>query len=110
MNILFDKYFSNDLVDLTLKCLLYGVIGLILGLTINFITEKTINNFRLPKMLKAFMQITLCAILLSFIQFYISKDFSEQWQSTTPGLFFVSVFFTVQFIAFSAIQSYANTL
>jgi hypothetical protein len=91
--------------SMTIENFVWSIIGILLGLSINqfctFIFEKyKITN----KIYKIIIQIFLCSIILSYIHVKMNNYFGWTWQNITPGLFFVSFFFSVQYNIFNDIN------
>lgn len=75
---------------------LYTVVGAICGLLTNMINKTIIKTkFPKPSPVTVLLKTLVCGFTLLTIQSY-NRDFAYDWQSTTPGLFFVSVFFGLQ--------------
>jgi uncharacterized protein YacL len=85
--------------------IIWGVIGIILGVFINNTVIFICNNFEITSLfLQNTIQILLCAFILALIQYYFNY-FGWSWQNTTAGLFFVSFFFGIQIDIFTNIQN-----
>jgi hypothetical protein len=79
--------------------------GLVSGILINQIGSKLYDSLNITdKNVKIIGQIVLCSIFLAFIHTKISNKFGWEWQSITPGLFFIAFFFGVQYLSFTSIQ------
>lgn len=97
--ILFEKIFENNFLDTIVKCSLFSMLGLILGLTINMITKyMDLNSYN------QFNQLFCCIITLAFIQSFISKKLVNKWLDSLEGLFFVATFFSIQYKMFANIN------
>jgi len=93
-----DNYKVDEtILTLTMKNFLWGLIGITLGLAVNYST-KWINSYHI------IFQLFACLIVLAFIQIQIHPMFGWSWQNITPGLFFVSFFFGTQFVMFENMQ------
>ena len=82
-----------------------ALLGIILGLIVNKTTIFIQNVFEIKLLL---IQILLHLILCSFVLALININFNYlgwSWQNITPGLFFVSFFFGVQYSIFTNIQN-----
>jgi hypothetical protein len=94
-----------NLHDMIIQCILYGIIGIILGTIVNNIFVYILNNisYKPNVIVEIVLQLIICSIVLSIININF-HFFGWAWQSTTPGFIFVSFFFGVQYNAFSNIQ------
>lgn len=99
-----DKYIPNDtFYNMTIKNFTCSIIGILLGLNINKLSKIIFKKFN--NTLQILFHIILCSILLSFIHININY-FGWLWQNETPGLYFISFFFGVQFNLFNNINNY----
>ena len=97
---------SDHFVKLSTKNLLWGVMGIMLGLITNNVVIYFVEKYKITNnKLKILLHLFLCAIILSFIQIYLSNYFGWTWQNLTPGLFFVSFYFGVQYNIFTLLQN-----
>ena len=88
---------------MTVKNVIWGIIGLTLGVIINDIVIYISNKFHIKYLfIQNMLQITLCAIVVSFLHTYYL--YGWDWQDLTPELFFVSFFFGVQYKILTNIQ------
>jgi len=88
---------------MTIKNVIWGVCGLGMGIIINDIVIYLSNTLRIKYLLlQNFIQIVLCAIVLSLLHIY--NIYGWSWQHLTPELFFVSFFFGVQYKMLTNIQ------
>lgn len=95
--------------EMTGKNFLWGLIGLVFGITINNIAvliaiKLNIENEELLRVVNLTLHLFLCSVFLASIHVY-QEYFSWSWQNVTPGLFFVSFFFGSQFNAFTEVQN-----
>jgi hypothetical protein len=76
-----------------IECVLFASIGIILSGFVeglfDAIDKYVINMYQIIRLLS---QIGVSAVV-AFAVSQIKGDFSDTWQSTIPGLFFVSLFF-----------------
>ena len=87
-----------------LYCIIWGTLGIVLGIIINNTVTIICNTFKITVLLtKIITQLILCAFVLALIQ-YLFNYFGWTWQNTNPGLFFISFFFGIQFDIFRNIQ------
>jgi len=83
----------------------WSIIGILLGLSINQFCTFMFEKYKITnKIYKIIIQIFLCSIILSYIHVEINNYFGWTWQNITPGLFFVSFFFSVQYNIFNDIN------
>lgn len=108
MNYLTEKNFDNELLEITSKCFLFAIIGLILGMAINILANKTINVLKMSRLLRVFIQLACCSFAFALIKVYAPTKFVNDLLDTTQGLFFIAVFFGVQYSMFDEIQSYTE--
>ena len=89
----------------------WGTTGLIFGILINNIIVALSNTLKIKYLIvQNIMQLFLCSLTLATLHNYYHY-FGWSWQNITPGLFFVSFFFGVQFNIFTNIQStYISTI
>jgi hypothetical protein len=87
------------------KNFLWGAIGIILGIIINnsVVLLSALLKIKIL-LLQNIIQLTLCSFILALIQYFFNY-FGWTWQNVTPGLFFVSFFFGIQFNIFTNIQT-----
>lgn len=86
---------------MTVKNLVWGILGLLMGLMINNLVIKSSNVLKLKnKHVQNGIQILLCSVFLAGLHHY-NNYFGWTWQNVTPGLFFVSFFFGAQFKIFT---------
>lgn len=96
---------SDNIIMMTLKNAGWGTSGLLLGILINNIIIALSNSLKIKYlMVQNIAQLFLCSITLATLHNYY-HHFGWSWQSITPGLFFVSFFFGVQFKLMLNIQS-----
>lgn len=87
------------------KNFIWGLIGIIVGLIVNNLSIKLSKILYLKsKHYQIILQLLLCSTILPFISIYIHPKFGWSWQNEVSGLFFVSFFFGVQFMAFDNLQ------
>ena len=106
-----NKYpFEDDKLNLIIRCFIFGLLGLIFGLMINLFSKKILKLFNLSLLTKAIIQILFSTLLLSFISIYLMPNFSMTWQTEIPGLFFISIFFGVQYQMYTELQKYMDSI
>lgn len=114
MSEIFTKNITNsptpyESTNLFLKCFIFGLLGLVLGLSVNTAATVILKMFKLSRVVKALLQILFCSAILGLIFANYSKDFVYTWQNEIPGLFFISVFFGVQYTMYTDLQNYVNS-
>jgi hypothetical protein len=88
-----------------IKNFTWGALGIILGIIINNSIVLISTLFKIKTLLlQNIIQLTLCSFILALIQRSFNY-FGWSWQNITPGLFFVSFFFGIQFNIFTNIQN-----
>ena len=96
---------SDNFANMAIKNFAWGTTGLILGVIINHIVIYLSNHFKIKILfIQNVIQVSLCSILLALIHSY-HNYFGWTWQQLTPGVFFVSFFFGVQYKILSNIQN-----
>lgn len=85
---------SQDIITL----IIYSAMGLGLGLGVNKLNK--VLDEKVPSVYEKMwasipLKLLLVAIVLVAVQFG-SESFARNWQSTTPGIFFVTLFFGMQ--------------
>ena len=93
-----EKYKIKDTISQqSIKNTVWGIMGLLLGVSINNFIILISNFFRINNLLlQNIIQITSCAVIIATIQHYYNY-FGWSWQNVTPGIFFVGFFFGTQF-------------
>lgn len=90
---------------------IWSIIGILLGMAINQFCIKIFKKFNIKsKITQINIQILVCSIILAIIHTNINNYFGWSWQNITPGLFFVSFFFSVQYNAFNNISLIFNDI
>ena len=96
---------SDNVFRMCMKNASWGAMGLLLGILINNIIVALSNSLKIKYlMVQNVMQLFLCSLALALLHNYYHY-FGWSWQNITPGLFFVSFFFGVQFKLMLNIQS-----
>ena len=95
----------DNFAYMSLKNFIWGTIGLTLGVIVNNIVIYLSNILHIKILfVQNIIQVFLCSIILSTIHLY-HNYFGRTWQNATPGLFFVSFFFGVQYKILTNIQN-----
>ena len=102
----YKKFKTYDNVYMTTaKCIIWGILGLFLGIIINDIVIYLINKFKIiNKLIQNILHIVLCAITVAGL--HSSHNFLG-WtlHNTMPGIFFITLLFNAQFKMDEDIQS-----
>lgn len=90
---------------MVIKNFIWGLLGIILGIIINNSTIFIYTTYKIKSLLlRNLIQLILCSFILALINTKYNY-FGWTWQNATPGLFFVSFFFGIQFNIFTNIQN-----
>lgn len=87
-----------------IQCFSYGMVGIILGLVVNMISTQIIEVLQISRILKMFIQMLFCAIILGSIHASILINMPNIWMNELRGVFFISTFFGVQYTMYSDIK------
>jgi len=102
----YKKYKAYDNVYMTtVKCIIWGILGLLLGIIINDTVLYLINKLKIKnKLIQNIIQILFCAISVAVL--HSSNNFLG-WtlHNTIPGIFFITLLFNAQFKMAEDIQS-----
>lgn len=90
------EYYKLSIATFFERCLVFGIIGLFLGIIIEKYFTRLSHKYPNNKLALGISQLLINILLLYIIEIKISEKFSDEWQDTTPGIFFVSIFFGVQ--------------
>jgi len=96
MYYLLDKLNDNSFLEFGLKCFGFAIPGIILGTLVERVIERLKKEKNFSPVNLLFIQIFLSSVVLYIVQHFVSNRYAEEWQSTTPALLFVSLFFGVQ--------------
>lgn len=100
-----DTYNPHEtVVSMTSKNFVWALLGLATGLAVNKANSYSTTIVK-NKYIGILLQLLLIAVVLAIIHVSVNNKFGWTWQNVTPGLYFVSVYFGVQFTTFTAIQS-----
>ena len=98
------KTFDNGYV-IAIKCIFWGIIGLILGVIINNAVIFLSNKLKIKnKLIQNIIQIILCAIVVAFLHTY-NNFLGWTLRNTIPGIFFIALLFNVQYKLADNIES-----
>ena len=92
----------ETVLALTVKNLLWTLSGILIGLSANLVNSYLVESTKL-NYASLLLQLLLTSAVLAIIHQSV-KRFGWTWQNTTPGLFFISFYFGVQFSVFQSIQ------
>ena len=91
--------------NMVINNFIWGFLGIILGIIINNSTIVIYTTYDIKSLLlRNIIQLFLCSLILALINTNYNY-FGWTWQNVTPGLFFVSFFFGIQFNIFTNIQN-----
>ena len=83
---------------------IWGLLGILLGICVNNTIIFMTIFFNIENIfIQNTLQLILCSFSLALVQ-YLFNYFGWSWQNITPGLFFISFFFGVQYEIFTNIQ------
>mgnify|MGYP001003832233 CR=1 FL=1 len=91
-----DQDYKIDFIVLTIINILSGII---LGAFVEKISRYV--NKKFGSKIAIIFQLTILLLILYVIQFYMSIFFAHQWQTITPGIFFVAIYFSIQTTLFT---------
>ena len=95
----------DNIYIMTIKCIIWGILGLILGICIDNSVIYLSNKLKIKyKILQNIIQITICAVIVAFLHSY-HNFIGWTLQNTIPGIFFITSLFNVQFKILDNIQS-----
>lgn len=96
---------ADNFIYMSAKNFTWGIAGLVLGVIVNDIVVFLNNKLKIKYLfIQNLLHIILCSVLLAAIHSQYNY-FGWTWQNLTPGLFFISFFFGVQFKIFTNIQN-----
>ena len=93
--------YRNSLIIYFKKCFLYALIGIILSLVINYLILNIQNYFNLSLFVTVLTHLLISILVLYTAEILIMPSFGEEWQTTTPGLFFASLYFGIQIVLYA---------
>jgi hypothetical protein len=89
----------GEFLSLSAANIFFAILGVVLGLIANKMASAFIKNdySQTGKIaLTLLAQFVTTSVILAAIQTWISPSFAFKWQHTTPGIFFVVGYFSVQ--------------
>ena len=86
------------------ESVVFGVAGLVLGVTIDRICIDLNNKYPNHKLSISIFQIIISAGIISFGYLYLPKRYTSHFQRTLPGLAFPALFYGVQSNIYSTWQ------
>ncbi len=84
--------------------------AIILGVVCEKMTAFFQRKYNLSPLVAIILQLILATFLLYMVEIHISPEYGSQWQSITPGLFFVSIFFGLQASLYTNIFNLAQSV
>jgi hypothetical protein len=111
LNLDIDEFgYRKNFVEYNKICLVYSFFAICSGYIIDNISKhiqtKYLNNKH--PIIMIIIQLLLITLFMFSVEYYIYPKFGNSWQSITPGLFFISIFFGMQFNLFSNLQSLSS--
>jgi len=96
---------SDTFLVMTGKNISHSFAGLIAGIIVNRLGVAVYERLGITdKNVRIAGQIVLCSVLLAYIHTRVNNQMGWEWQNVTPGIFFISFFFGVQYLSFTSIQ------
>ena len=86
----------SNIISFVTDCLSLAIPAYILGIIIEKYFERLTIMYPNKLLILGFTQLIVSISILYYIQTYISSSYAYDWQHTTPGLFFGSIFFGIQ--------------
>lgn len=83
--------------------------GFALGIAIDKVCTKFQEAYNLKPWLMIIIQLVVMIIVVYISEMVISWTRTQEWQDITPGFFFVSLFFGVQFNLFQNIKTFTRS-
>ena len=94
-----DNFLNNYAGQTSIQAILvYSIIGTAIGLTVDNVNKKVsiaIPDLNRNKWIRALIKLIILGVTLLSVH-RMFPSFASDWQSTTPGLFFVSFVFGLQ--------------
>lgn len=84
------------------------ITAIAVGIVIDRISAYIQSRYKVNPIIMIIIQILFIISVLYIIEKFISQKFADEWQNNTPGIFFVSFFFGLQFNLFSNLLSLSN--
>lgn len=87
---------NNEFVPLLTQSVGYSLAGVVLGVIVNSLNVQFVDkNFAEPYSRLA-IKLTVVVGALALIQTYLASGFAQEWQETTAGFIFLSMFLNSQ--------------
>lgn len=102
---IFEDYYKINAVNYFAVCIFDTIIGTTFGLLVDKTCTYLQTKYEIDIKIMIAIQLLFIILVAYFIQMFVSDRFANDWQSTTPGLFFVSFFFGTQLNIYNNIQS-----
>lgn len=91
-----------------LECFIYAILGILFGLTVDHLSLTLQKKYQLSPELMLFLQLIWLIGIIAFLELFVSKEFAAAWQDGTEGIFFVGMFFGMQFNFYQNITTTKN--
>ena len=88
--------YNNNIPYYFLAIFLNVVAAFILGILVDSFADFIQTKYNLSPLVAIVFHLIIATLVIYFIQFYISKEWANQWSTTTPGIFFAAIFFGLQ--------------
>ena len=102
--------YKYDVKEYYKSFFIQGGAGLILGILVDRTTKRIQDYTQFNKYVMILIQLFLAILILYIIERKVSDNFASVWQSTNPGLLFVSLYFGTQFVLYNNIIEVQNQL
>jgi len=101
---------QHGFVEMTKMNFVWGILGIVGGLITNNLLVKFFNEYykNCSTAIKILIETLVCSIILGYVHVNINNYFGWTWQNLTPGLFFISCYFSVQYDLFTNLSEYSQ--
>lgn len=99
---------SDDLFSVMTYSTFAVVLGIVCNNIANFIDRSNLPLVSTNVYASAILKIAVIGFILLFVKNNISPHFGSDWQNTTPGFFFVIIFFNMQYNLLATLQFIAK--
>lgn len=86
----------------------YIIPAIFLGIICQKIMKHLQTKFNLDPLTSIIIHLLLLTFVLYIVEIHISLQYGTNWQSITPGLFFVSIFFGLQLSLYDNLDKIYN--
>lgn len=90
------EYYKISVIHFFERAIFLSIIAYSLGMYIEKNIIKISKKWKYNLFYLGCIQLLINIFILYIIEIHISTKISDEWQDTTPGLFFVSIFFGIQ--------------